>query len=219
MMELYSVMIDLAGRRVTVVGAGEVALRKVGDLLRCGARVNVIAPSMHEGFADLAEEYGTKLVMTAREYCRGDLGDSLLVFSATDDANVNRAVFEEAREHAILVNAADDPPNCSFFLPSSYRSGDLIMSISTGGASPAMAARLRRVLQKHIPENIDTLLEALKAARQMLKSGGSFNHLNTVTRGEIMKLIVNDDARLEALQIAYDRGDLETCLLGFLNLP
>ena len=174
MKELYPVMIDLAGRRVTVVGAGDVALRKVADLLRCGARVNVIAPSMHEGFAGLAEEYGDQLVMIPREYCRGDIGDSLLAFSATDDEEVNRAVFTEARERSILVNSADDPSNCSFFLPSSYREGALVMSLSTGGASPAMAARLRRTLQQHIPENIDTILEALNAARQMLKSSAPF---------------------------------------------
>ncbi len=187
MMELYPVMIDLAGRPVTVIGAGDVALRKVADLLRCGARVQVIAPSMHKGFAGLAKEYGDQLVLIVREYRHGDIGDSLLAFSATDDEEVNRAVFTEARERSILVNSADDPSNCSFFLPSSYREGALVMSISTGGASPAMAARLRRTLQKYIPENIDTILEALNAAREMLKSGNPFLHLDTVRRGEIMK--------------------------------
>jgi precorrin-2 dehydrogenase/sirohydrochlorin ferrochelatase len=215
-MERYPIMVDLTGRRVTVIGAGEVSLRKVTDLLRCGACVTVIAPSMHDGFADLAEEYGEQLVMTAREYQYGDIADSLLAFSATDDEMVNRAVFAEARERSILVNSADDPSNCSFFLPSSYREGDLVMSISTGGASPAMAARLRRTLQKHIPESIDTILEALNAARLMLKNGAPFLHLDTVRRGKILKSIVNDDARLEELRIAYERQGLEACLLGFL---
>jgi len=216
-MERYPIMIDLAGRPVTAIGAGEVALRKVADLLRCGACVTVIAPSMHEGFADLAEEYGEQLVITAREYRQGDIADSLLAFSATDDEKVNRAVFSEARKRSILVNSADDPSNCSFFLPSSYRQGDLVMSISTGGASPAMAARLRRTLQTHIPENIDTILETLNAARLMLKNGAPFLHLDTVRRGKILKSIVNDDACLEELRIAYECGDLETCLQGFLN--
>jgi precorrin-2 dehydrogenase/sirohydrochlorin ferrochelatase len=217
-MELYPVMIDFAGSSVTVIGAGDVALRKVTDLLRCGACVNVIAPSMHDGFADLAEDYGEQLVMTPREYRYGDIADSLLAFSATDDEMVNRAVFAEARERLILVNSADDPSNCSFFLPSSYREGHLVMSISTGGASPAMAARLRRTLQTHIPESIDTILEALNAARLMLKNDVPFLHLDTVRRGEILKSIVNDDARLEELRIAYERQGLEACLLGFLNV-
>jgi len=217
MTELYPITIQLAGRRVTVIGAGEVALRKVADLLRCGARVTVIAPFIHDGFASLAEEYGDRLVMIQREYRHGDIGDSLLVFSATDDETVNRAVFAEARERTILINSVDDPSNCSFFIPSSYRKGDLIMSLSTGGASPALAARLRRALQKYIPENIDTILEALNEARQMLKSGEPFMHLDTVRRGQILKSIVNDDARLEELRISCERGDLEVCLLGFLN--
>lgn len=216
MMELYPVIIQLAGRRVIVIGAGEVALRKVGDLLRCGARVSVIAPSMHEGFAALVDHYGDRLGLIRREYRRGDIADSLLVFAATDDETVNRAVFNEARERTILVNAADDPSNCSFFIPSTYRKGDLLMSISTGGASPALAARLRRELQQYIPEHIDTILEALNAARQMLKHDGLFAHLDTVRRGEIMKAIVNDDGWLEELRIACHQGGLEGFLLRFL---
>jgi len=215
-MELYPVMINLAGCHVSVIGAGEVSLRKVADLLCCGARVTVIAPFIHDGFAGLAEEYGKRLVMIPREYRHGDIGDALLVFSATDDATVNRAVFAEARERATLINSVDDPSNCSFFLPSSYRKGDLIMSLSTGGASPALAARLRRELQQYIPEHIDSILEALKAARLMLKNCGSFEGLDTVRRGEILKLIVNDNARLDELRVAFEQGQLEAFLYGFL---
>jgi precorrin-2 dehydrogenase / sirohydrochlorin ferrochelatase len=218
-MELYPVMIELAGRRVAVIGAGSVALRKAVDLLRCGARVSVIAPAMHEGFAVLAEEYGDRLDLIAREYHYGDICDSLLVFAATDDEEVNRSVFNEARERNILVNSADDPFNCSFFLPSFFRKGDLIMSISTAGASPALAARLQRELQKHIPEHIDSILAALREARQMLKNAGPFSHLDTHRRGEILKSIADDDGRLAELRIAFERGGLETFLLGFLQSP
>lgn len=216
MMELYPVMVQLEGRCVTVIGAGEVALRKVGDLLRCGAQVCVIAPSVHAGFNGLVKGYGNQLEILHREYRAGDIAGSLLVFSATDDETVNRAVFAEARERSILMNAVDDPPNCSFIVPSSYRKGDLTVCISTGGASPALAARLQRELQKHIPEDIDSMLEALNEARRMLKNGGPFVHLDTVRRGEILKTIVNDDGRLEELRIAFDQGGLEGFLLRFL---
>ena len=168
-------------------------------------------------FPVCAEEYGDRLVMTQREYCHGDIIGSTLVIAATDNEAVNRAVFEEAAERSILINSADDPSNCSFFLPSSYRAGDLVMSISTGGSSPALAARLRRELQKHIPGNIETILAALNEARQLLKSSEAFSQLDTVRRGEILKVIVNDDARLEELRISYEKGSLEACLLGFLN--
>lgn len=217
MRQLYPIMIDLEGRTVTVIGGGSVALRKAEDLLRCGARLYVIAPCLHEGFEGLAQQYGERLVMTKREYRHGDIGESLLAFAATDDETVNRAVFDEARERSILVNAADDPPNCSFFLPSSCRAGDLIMSISTGGASPALAARLRRELQEHIPDNIDAILEALKEARRMLKSGVAFAHLDTSGRSRVLKSIVDDDARLEVLVSACERGELEAFLTGFLG--
>jgi len=215
-MELYPIMINLAGRRVCVIGAGEVALRKVTDLLACGALVSVIAPSMHEGFAGLAEYYGDRLVMIKREYLYGDVGDSVLVFSATNDERVNRAVFNEAQERNILINAVDDPPNCSFFIPSSFRKGDLVMTLSTSGASPAMAARIRRELQKHIPEHIDTMLEALKEAREMLKNDSRFAHLDTVRRGELLKFMVNDDARLEELRLSFEQGNLGAFLLQIL---
>jgi precorrin-2 dehydrogenase/sirohydrochlorin ferrochelatase len=216
-MELYPVMVQLEGRRVTVVGAGEVGLRKAGDLLSCGAQVRVIAPSVHAGFAGLAEDYGDQLEILQREYRAGDIIGSLLVFSATDDETVNRTVFVEARERSILMNAVDDPPNCSFIVPSSYRKGDLTLCISTGGASPAMAARLQRELQGHIPKDIDSMLEALNEARQLLKGSTSFAHLNTVSRGEILKTIVDDDARLEELRIAFERGSVESFLLGVLQ--
>jgi len=214
--ELYPIMIDLKGRRVTVIGGGAVALRKAEDLLRCGARVHIIAPRMHAGFGRLAEQYGDQLEVAAREYQHGDIGESLLVIAATDDAAVNRAVFTEARERSILINAVDDPPNCSFFLPSSYCKGDLIMSLSTGGASPAMAARLRRELQKHIPDTIDATLEALNEARSILKKGASFGQIDTAARGQILKSIVNDDVRLDELRAAFEHGGLEDFLLGFL---
>jgi len=216
MTELYPIMIDLKDRLVTIIGGGAVALRKAEDLLRCGARVHSIAPCMHAGFDRLAEEYGDQLAVTMREYQHGDISESLLVIAATDDAEVNRAVFAEARERTILINAVDDPPNCSFFLPSSYCKGDLIMSLSTGGASPAMAARLRRELQKHIPDTIDATLEALSEARCMLKSAALFAQLDTASRGQILKSIVNDDARLEQLRTAFEHGGLEDFLLAFL---
>ena len=126
---------------VAVIGGGSVALRKAEDLLRCGARLHVIAPCLHEGFETLAQQYGDRLVVTKREYRHGDVGESLLAFAATDDETVNRAVFDEARERSILINAADDPPNCSFFLPSSSRAGGGRCSTSSSERSAGQGRR------------------------------------------------------------------------------
>jgi precorrin-2 dehydrogenase / sirohydrochlorin ferrochelatase len=214
MMELYPVMIRLAGQRVSVIGAGEVALRKVRDLLRCGARVCVIAPVMHADFDALADEYSAVLELKRREYCSGDIDGSLLVIAATDDTEVNRAVFTEAQQRSILINAVDDPPNCSFFVPSSFRKGDFLLSISTGGASPAMAARLCREFQGYVPEHIDSLLKALAAVRAVLKDTSCFAHLDAGSRAQILKSIVHDDARLEQLRIAFEQADIVAFLQG-----
>jgi len=216
-MELYPAVIRLAGSLVTVVGAGEVALRKAGDLLRCGARVRVVAASVHEGFSGLAEAYGGLLEIISRDYRRGDIAGSLLAVAATDDPDVNRAVFAEARESTILVNAVDDPSNCSFFVPASFRKGGLLLSVSTGGASPAMAARLCRELQEHIPGHIDSILEALAEARLILKNARRLARLDAAGRSEILQSIVNDDACLAELRAAHACGDLEAWLLRFMQ--
>jgi len=216
MMGLYPAMIRLEGSLVTVVGAGEVALRKVKELLRCGARVRVVAPCLHAGFAGIPAEYAQRLELRERAYRNGDIDGSLLVVAATDDPDVNGTVFIEARERNILVNAVDDPPNCSFFVPSSFRKGALLMSISTGGASPAMAARLCRQLQEHIPEHIDSILQALAEARTVLKDGSCFGHLDAGGRAQILKTIVNDDARLEQLRSAFEQGTIASFLQGCL---
>jgi precorrin-2 dehydrogenase/sirohydrochlorin ferrochelatase len=215
-MELYPVMIRLAGRRVTVIGAGEVALRKVGDLLNCGAQVRVIAPAMHADFAGLAQEYGASLSLIAREYRNGDIDGSLLVVAATGDTDVNEAVFIEAHKQNILINAVDDPSNCSFFVPASFRQGAFLLSVSTGGASPAMAARLCRELQEHIPGHIDTVLQALAEARDVMKHDSRFAHLDTHARAALLKSFVGDDARLEQLRSAFEQGTIASFLHGCL---
>ncbi len=215
-MKLYPAMIRLSGSLVTVVGAGDVALRKARELLCCGARVRVVAPRMHDGFPGLSGEYADRLELREREYRPGDIDGSLLAVAATDDPEVNRAVFTEAREKNILVNAVDDPPNCTFFVPASFRRDDFLLSISTGGASPAMAARLCRQLQEHVPEHIGALLQALAEARSALKQESRFAHLDAHSRAGILKTIVCDDARLERLRIAFEQGDIVSFLQGCL---
>ncbi len=199
MMNLYPIMINLQGRPVVVIGAGEVAFRKTSDLLDAGAEVRVISPEFYSGFDALAADNPGQLRLVRRAYMPGDCEGAILVFSATNDPGVNREVFEEASERNILINAVDDPPNCSFYIPSMYRKGDLLMTLSTSGASPSMAGRLRRRLQEHIPEDIDVILTALREARELLKSSTSFNGLTFDERGAILKEIVNNEDLLCSL--------------------
>ncbi len=212
-MKLYPVLLNIEGRLAVVVGGGEVALRKVLDLLDAGSRVKVVSPCMHADLEETARENAATLRLERREYRDGDLEGAALVFAATDSAVVNRTVFEEAGRRGIFINSADDPPNCSFYLPSSVRRGDFLMAVSTSGASPAYAARLRRALEKAIPENIDDILAALREARRVLQEDAAFDDLDFSARGELLKSIVADDALLERCARAFREGAL-TGLLG-----
>ncbi len=217
-MKLYPVMVNLSGRLAVVIGGGEVASRKVLDLVEAGADVKVVSPEFTASILTAAES-SISLQLVKREYTNGDLDGAMIVFSATNNPDVNKKVFSEAEKKGILINAVDDPPNCSFFVPSFIRKGELLLSLSTGGASPAMAARLRREIEKYIPDNIDIILEKLKDARTILKEAECFSCTDSPKRGEILKKIVNDDMLLEAVNscsseeemIAFLSGVKESC--------
>lgn len=202
MTKLYPVMLNLSGRRAVIIGGGAVAFRKSRDLLESDAMVTVIAPSFNEGFDSLEAEFRDSLKLEKRPYRKGDLDGAHIVFSATDDHALNRQVYEEALEKNIFINAVDDPPHCTFTVPSSFARGDLIVAISTGGVSPSMSARIRRDIEKVIPGSIVDMLEALKSARSLLQNNAEFNTLSSEQRGSILKQIVMNDELL---------GELVTC--------
>jgi precorrin-2 dehydrogenase/sirohydrochlorin ferrochelatase len=211
-MKLYPIFLNITNRKVVIIGGGEVALRKIRDLLKAGARISAISPVFHQDILKLSDEQGDNLKLIEREYREGDLFDTSLAFSATDDPEINRRVFDEAEKKNIFINSADDPPNCSFIVPSSSQRGDLILALSTGGASPAMSARLRRELESHIPDNIEKILEVLREAREILKSKKDFSSLSASQRGELLKRIANDDTLLEELVSSRDDD-----LIAFLS--
>jgi precorrin-2 dehydrogenase/sirohydrochlorin ferrochelatase len=212
-MKLYPIMINIEGRPIAMIGGGKVALRKTRDLLETGAKVTVIAPEIHEGFNDLVNKYGDRVELVKDKYKSGSLENYSLVFSATNSTEVNNSVYNEAHAKNVFINAVDDPPNCSFFIPSFIRRGDLILSLSTSGSSPAFAARLRRVLEKNLPENIEEILTALAELREKLKKDESFSHLDTKKRGELLKRIVNDDTLLTEACSALKEKKLKEFLL------
>lgn len=212
-MKLYPVMVNIEGKPAAVIGGGEVAARKVKDLLESGARVKVVSPVFNDEIMAAAGEFAGSVELVQRKYMKGDLDAAVMVFSATDDPGVNHEVFLEADSKNILINAVDDPPNCSFYVPSFSRRGDLLFALSTSGASPAMAARLRRELEQHIPENIDLLLDKLKSAKELLKSHRTFSGISSPDRGVIMKKIVSDDTLLHKLSACKDEGETVSFLL------
>jgi precorrin-2 dehydrogenase/sirohydrochlorin ferrochelatase len=148
-MDLFPIFLKIASRPCTVVGAGNLAESKIDSLRAAHARVTVIAPTAVPRIIDLAK--GGEIEWKQREYVDGDLTGQFLVVAATNQPAINRAVYREAIEKNVLCNAVDDPPFCDFYFPSVVRRGDLQIAISTGGASPALAQRLRKEINAQLP--------------------------------------------------------------------
>ena len=163
----YPVFIDLAGRRCLVVGGGNVAARKVISLLEAGARVVVVSPAAGEEIRKLAAEGAVEWLR--REFAEYDLEGSFLVIGATDDPQTNRRVFHEAERRAMLANIVDEPEVCNFIVPSLLSRGDFQVAISTGGASPILARKLRRELEKRFGPAYGEIVEELAHLRAALK--------------------------------------------------
>jgi siroheme synthase-like protein len=138
----YIACLRLTGRRCLVVGAGDVGLEKIEGLLACGADVHVIARGVSPAVRELADAGDVDL--TERAFRPGDLGGHFLAIAATSDTETNIAIFEEAERRAMLCNVVDVPPLCSFILPAIERTGPIAIAISTAGASPALAKRMKR---------------------------------------------------------------------------
>ena len=171
-MALYPINLDVGGERCLVVGGGKVALGKAQELLRCGAEVEVVAPLICDELVELAEGSAAALRISLRAYETGDLHGCLIAIAATGDSEVNRQVFLDGQQQGVLVNSADDPENCHFTLPARVRKGDLLVTISTAGRSPAMTSWLRRQIEAYLDEDILQMLEVVAEVRDEIKAQG-----------------------------------------------
>jgi len=160
----------VSGRRVVVVGAGRIAARKVDPLLDLGADVVVVAPEAGDEVVAWADQ--GRLALIARAFEPADLDGAWLAVAATDDPAVNAAVYEAGEARRVWVNSADDPDRCSFTLMSVVRRADLVVAISTGGRSPALAAWLKRLIGEEIGPEYDTLIDLLSSAREEMRAAG-----------------------------------------------
>lgn len=162
----YPVFLDLRNRLAVVVGGGTVAHRKIETLLRYGADVIVIAPLAVPEIDTLVAE--GRVEHEERGYIRGDLAGAFIVICATDDTEVNRAVYQEAEGMGCLVNVVDVPELCNFIVPSIVQRGPLQMAISTAGAAPTVAKRLRKRLQAEFGEEWGTYITLLAEVRSLV---------------------------------------------------
>jgi precorrin-2 dehydrogenase/sirohydrochlorin ferrochelatase len=164
----YIACLRLSGRRCVVVGGGEVGVEKVEGLLACDADVTLVAPEAKPTLAQLALEGSIR--WERRRYEEGDLEGALIVIAATDDTDVNIRVFDDAERRAMLVNVVDVPPLCNFILPAIVRTGPLAIAISTAGASPALAKRMKREISELFGEPYAMLAVLLNEARGWAKA-------------------------------------------------
>ncbi len=163
-MPLQPIFLKLDGRPGLLVGAGNVALEKIGSILKTGLRLRVVAPQVHAEIRQLALE--GRLSLVERPFALSDLDGNFIVITATDSPAVNQAVYAGALERNILCNSVDDIPNCDFFFGSVVSRGDLQIAISTAGESPAFAQRLRREIDEQLPQDLGPWLANLGQLRR-----------------------------------------------------
>ncbi|MCA0365459.1 MAG: bifunctional precorrin-2 dehydrogenase/sirohydrochlorin ferrochelatase [Spirosomataceae bacterium] len=174
MNSLYPIFLKAENLRFLIVGGGNVGLEKLESLIRNspGANITMVAPQIKDEIKKLCESHNLSLIF--EKYHPNFLEGKDLVIVGTDDKNVNLQVQKDCKSAGILVNVADTPDLCDFYLSSVVTKGDLKIGISTNGKSPTFAKRIREMLEEILPENIQEILDNLQSIRNKLK--GDFEY-------------------------------------------
>ena len=208
----FPIFVDVTSRPILVIGGGNVGLEKTTVLLRAEAsNLTVISPDLVDELR--AEVEAGRVQHTPRTYEDGDMVGYEMVFVATDDRASNAAIRAEGQRRGIWVNAADDPANCDFILPSVVRRGPITIGISTGGGSPAMARRVREELTDYFTEDFEPLADLLAEVRSELKARGV---LPQISQDAWQRAI---DGNLRALLAQRRTGQAKALLLSRLGAP
>lgn len=194
-MRYYPVNLDVKNRKCLVVGGGSVGTRKVLTLLDCGAIVTVVSLDVSEKLLELADN--GSIAWEKRSYLASDLDGMFLVFGTTDDEELNRQISADAEKLNMLCNIADRPEVCNFILPSIVNRGDLVISISTSGKSPAFAKKLRKQLEKQFGVEYAEFLRLMGAIREKLLSEKhepeAHKHIfEQLINGDLVEMIKNN---------------------------
>ena len=193
-MRYYPIYLDIRDKRCVVIGGGDVAERKVFSLLNAGAKVTVVSPAVTAVLKGISE--AGRLEIKERPFSKRDLKGAFLAYAATDNEDINYKISEEARKMGVLLNIVDKPEMCDFILPSVVERGPLSIAISTGGASPAFAKRLRLEMEERYGEEYALFLEIMAAIRRKLltkevesvKKRKFFNKLASSSIPEMIKV-------------------------------
>lgn len=200
---LYPVNMQVTGKLCLVIGGGHVALRKVSGLLACGAKVRVISPLVTDNLKEMAKTGSIEL--KERGYQRGDLAGAFLVFAATDNLEVQERVAAEATAQGTPLNIVDDPERCDFQVPAQVRRGKLLLTVSTGGASPALSKMIRQQLEGQFDDAYDTVARLLAAIRKVIVMPEGDSDANRLLFTRLLERglidIVRDWRRTELLEL------------------
>jgi len=177
----YPIMLNMIGRRVVVVG-GAVGLRKARSLAGCGAEVTLISPKAPQG--DLPA--GVRFI--PQPYTPRQLEGARLVFACTDQRELNARIAADARSAGALVNVADQPDDCDFFVPAVARDGEIVLAVGSGGTAPALAGRLRDAARSAMPERVGEFASLLAALRAQARPAVP----DAERRGRIMKRLAGE---------------------------
>jgi precorrin-2 dehydrogenase/sirohydrochlorin ferrochelatase len=163
-MLLYPVNLNIADKLCLVVGGGAVALRKTKSLLAGGAKIRVISPKVHAELRVLAQK--KVIEWFPREFVEGDLKGAFLAFAATNNHEVQILISREAAKYSVLLNSADDPRNSQFHVPAHFRRGKMLVTVSTGGSSPALAKKIRQRLELELVPEYEIVVELFSLIRE-----------------------------------------------------
>lgn len=175
---MFPIMLNINGRKCTVIGGGKVAERKVKILLKYGADITAVSPIFKNGFPNVKR--------LEKEYSFNDIENSFLVIAATDNKEVNQTIYRDAKEHNILVSLSDDMEHSDFILPSSKKCGNITISVSTNGKSPALAKKIAQIKSSDL-EFWNDLLPIIEKYRHLLIQE------NRDTKKEILDFMVSDE--------------------------
>ncbi|WP_420321306.1 precorrin-2 dehydrogenase/sirohydrochlorin ferrochelatase family protein [Flagellimonas sp.] len=187
--ELYPIFLKVSNLKILIVGGGNVGLEKLSFLLKSSpnAKVQMVATTFLGETLDLAEKHHVEI--TKSEYHKEYLAGKHMVVACTDKTNVNEQIYHDCRAQGILVNVADNPPFCDFYMGGIVTKGNVKIAISTNGKSPTVAKRLRQFFEDVIPDNIDDLVKNLNEYRKTFK--GDFDEkveaLNEFTKSLVKK--------------------------------
>jgi precorrin-2 dehydrogenase/sirohydrochlorin ferrochelatase len=185
MRTFYPVMLDLTGKSCLVVGGGEVAARKIESLLQAGAAVTVISPEVVESVKEWAE--AGRLAWRKERYQEQDVRGFALVVAATNQAEVNLAVYQAVKAADGWINIVDRPDLCNYIVPSVIQRGNLVISVSTSGASPSLAKKIKQRIEREIGPEYESYLEFLAEMRQ-----------------QVLKQVADPKQRKELFQLLLD---------------